>query len=236
MLTNTQKPELNVRRSNGSVEVHSIFATFQGEGPYAGKPAVFIRLAGCNLQCPFCDTDYTSTRELMSPETILATVRRLRSTGAELVVITGGEPFRQSLGELVTVLDSATYTVQIETNGTIFDELFPFSLATIVCSPKGKRIHPGLLPFIEAIKLVVSHRDIDEDGRSYRAEGLPRQHLGYAHQLNLSDEECAEVYIQPLDEQDEELNKANVRAAIRLCDDYPGRRLCLQLHKLLDLP
>src|SRR3954467_9071958 len=51
---------LLVRSDGNSLSIHSIFYTLQGEGPYSGCPAVFMRLAGCNLQCPGCDTDYTS--------------------------------------------------------------------------------------------------------------------------------------------------------------------------------
>ena len=67
-----EKRELSV---DGSVQVHSIFYTLQGEGPFSGQPAVFVRLAGCNLQCPACDTDYTSRRTPMPVAAILDAVR-----------------------------------------------------------------------------------------------------------------------------------------------------------------
>ena len=70
MLPNSQPIEKRSRDAD-VLEVHSIFYTLQGEGPFCGSPAIFIRLAGCNLQCPGCDTDYTSKREHLSPETIV---------------------------------------------------------------------------------------------------------------------------------------------------------------------
>ena len=56
---NSQAIEKSAHYTTRSYDVHSIFPTIQGEGPFVGQPAIFIRLAGCNLQCPACDTDYT---------------------------------------------------------------------------------------------------------------------------------------------------------------------------------
>ena len=64
---NQQAPEKQQLRGDGLLAVHSIFYTIQGEGPFAGETAVFVRLAGCNLQCPLCDTDYTSDRRMVGP-------------------------------------------------------------------------------------------------------------------------------------------------------------------------
>jgi len=124
-ILNTQPIEK--RQHTTELEVHSIFYTIQGEGPFCGTPAVFVRLAGCNLQCPSCDTDYTSKRTRMTAEEICDRVRWAivnseiaGMTVAEslsaisddpndpasqtinffkgLVVITGGEPSRQATG------------------------------------------------------------------------------------------------------------------------------------------
>ena len=73
-ILNTQPIEK--RHHKVDLEVHSIFYTIQGEGPFCGTPAVFIRLAGCNLQCPSCDTNYTSKRRTMTAEEIVNEVRR----------------------------------------------------------------------------------------------------------------------------------------------------------------
>ena len=89
MQINHQTPEKLDRQINGSLDVHGIFPTMQGEGPYAGTRALFVRLAGCNLQCSYCDTDYTSQRERIDYETLVDKVISLWHPG-ELVVITGG--------------------------------------------------------------------------------------------------------------------------------------------------
>ncbi|WP_046973456.1 7-carboxy-7-deazaguanine synthase QueE, partial [Dyella japonica] len=96
--------------------------TIQGEGPFCGQPAVFVRLAGCNLQCPGCDTNYTSNRKKMSHSDIWQEIVHVTGEAkTKLVVITGGEPFRQP--EVVNfinyLIDMKGYRVQVETNGTM---------------------------------------------------------------------------------------------------------------------
>src|SRR6202012_6048960 len=74
---NEQKPIAADYNSDGTVDVHSIFKTIQGEGPYCGERALFIRLYGCNLRCPGCDTEYTATRNSMTPAEIVNHVSAL---------------------------------------------------------------------------------------------------------------------------------------------------------------
>src|SRR5271163_4878736 len=97
-----------------TIEVVKIFKTIQGEGPFTGIPAVFIRFAGCSLQCPKCDTDYTTNRKTMTIDEI---VKEVREYNAPLVVITGGEPFRQNVRQLVNDLFLFYFKIQVETNG-----------------------------------------------------------------------------------------------------------------------
>lgn len=96
--------------------VTEIFKSIQGESTYAGLPCVFVRLAGCNLRCQWCDTAYAfNSGRKMTPEAILA---RVRSMGGELVEITGGEPLlHRGVYELTERLLSEGYRVLIETSG-----------------------------------------------------------------------------------------------------------------------
>ena len=108
VLLNIQPIEKLAHPVDGKLDVHSIFFTIQGEGPFTGHPAIFIRLAGCNLQCPKCDTDYTSKRSRMLYQDILGEVRRLTPKthkNRTLIVITGGEPLRQDLHMLLDLID-----------------------------------------------------------------------------------------------------------------------------------
>lgn len=214
---------------DNSVEVHSIFYTIQGEGPLTGHPAVFVRLAGCNLQCPQCDTDYTSTRKRMSPEAVLQEVQRLHP-GPRLVVITGGEPFRQAIGLLTQLLDDADYQVQIETNGTLPP---PDGLALgtwIVVSPKAGKVHTLTAERAVAWKYVLNADSYDPE------DGLPIRALDHtAHPRIARPPEGfppGAVYVQPADRQDAAINGRNLRAVIKSCMRH-GYTLQLQLHKMI---
>lgn len=234
---NQQPPEHADRRDDGSVLVHSIFDTIQGEGPFAGTPCVFVRLNGCNLQCPLCDTEYTSRAVRMQPEHVASEVfavclRELHRDALKppLVVITGGEPFRQNLEPLVRKLLAIGFAVQIETNGTLYQWL-PYHLQelTIVCSPKTSTVNKRLLPHIRALKYVATADSIDP------ADGLPKHALEHPNNGKLFRPPPGwqgEVYLQPVDEGADYLNAHNLRAVVRSCQIH-GHRLCLQVHKII---
>lgn len=236
---NNQLVEPVERVPKGYVSVHSVFHTIQGEGPFAGTPAVFVRLAGCNLQCPWCDTDYTSQRHFQGPTQLLGWVAdEHEGCHCDLIVITGGEPFRQSLGQVTRCFVTAGYRVQIETNGTLYDPEFPYELATIVCSPKTPRIHPKVEPHLAALKYVL---DADHVG----ADGLPSRTMGANHAVHRPSEQFAgEIYVQPLDVSGSSAptsfvaNNANQRHLAAAVDSAVrhGYRLCIQTHKLTGLP
>lgn len=110
--------------------VNDIFYSLQGEGRNTGRAAIFIRFAGCNLKCPFCDTDFAQYED-MSDEDIL---NRIKSYPSHFVVLTGGEPSLQVDRQLVDLLHKHGYELAMETNGThpIVD-----GIDWITCSPKG---------------------------------------------------------------------------------------------------
>lgn len=229
---NVQPQESLQRNDNGFLEVHSVFKTIQGEGPFVGTPCVFVRLTGCNLQCPLCDTEYTSKREAWTPDRLVERIGRLKKGG--LVVITGGEPFRQTLGPFVRALLKSGRYVQIETNGTLFDDTFPFGSTTIVCSPKTPKVHPELVHWIDCLKYVVEDGQVDPD------DGLPTSVLGGSRPWRPSPthietlRRTGSLYVQPCDHQDPVKNAANMKAAVDSCLKF-GYRLCLQMHKYAGL-
>ena len=94
--------------------INEIFYSLQGEGRNVGRAAVFVRFAGCNLQCSFCDTDFSSYREMSEEDVVDAVV----SFPARFVVLTGGEPTLQLTSSLVDSLHRQGVEVAIETNGT----------------------------------------------------------------------------------------------------------------------
>jgi 7-carboxy-7-deazaguanine synthase len=118
------------------MRIAEIFHSIQGEGPAMGRPATFIRLAGCNLSCQGCDTHLKSWYE-QTPQWVLGKIQKERET--RRVVITGGEPTEQmsELSELIALLRKDGIEIHIETNGTriIPDETLKM-LSLVVVSPK----------------------------------------------------------------------------------------------------
>lgn len=195
--------------------IKSIFATLQGEGPYAGWPAVFVRLGGCNLACDFCDTDFEDFTQ-MSVEEIVEQVLGFRF---QLVVVSGGEPLRQNIAPLCEALLARGCKIQIETNGTLYREL-PAGV-DIICSPKNTNgsyapIRADLAPRITAFKFLISASDMRYHVVPYIATTAP-------------------IYVQPMDEYDAEKNAANLKRATELAL-AKGYRLSLQLHKIVGIP
>lgn len=126
--------------------VVEIFTSIQGEGCNIGKPANFIRFAGCNLNCPWCDTEWNKPKlGTLSIDEILDKLDK----GVRLVVLTGGEPtIQHSLPMLIKELFAEGYDVAMETNGTKitrdWKERWP--KLWITCSPKPEKdwkIHAG---------------------------------------------------------------------------------------------
>jgi organic radical activating enzyme len=240
-MLNIQPIEKLDHQEDHSLEVHSIFDTIQGEGPLTGHPAVFVRLAGCNLQCPRCDTDYTSNRKRATPEQIVDQVAMLRQP-PRLVVITGGEPFRQNIGLLTLLLGDHGYQVQIETNGTLPPPEGLDIDTWIVVSPKTGKVHPETARRASAFKYVLTHDSVSKQ------DGLPLNALDHsAHPFVARpphDFALGAVYLQPADipgklERDgvlinRSINTANRDAVIKSCMDH-GYTLQLQIHKILNM-
>jgi organic radical activating enzyme len=221
----------------GTYAVHSMFHTIQGEGPFSGEPALFIRLEGCNLKCDFCDTDYTGgdraqtlTAEGISDEAI----ELIGTDPTSLIVITGGEPFRQDLEPLVQQLIACGYFVQIETNGTMapsakFKDMFEdHATLAIVVSPKAHYVNEWIADQAHCFKYVLSHDSIDPE------DGLPIMVLGRkSKRVARPPEHIDDIYVSPADMGDDTIaSDLNVRAMIDSAMTH-GYRLQLQVHKIL---
>ena len=110
-------------------KINEIFYSLQGEGFHTGTPAVFVRFSGCNLKCPFCDTQHEDGT-LMTDEAIVEEVCRYP---ARMVILTGGEPSLWIDEGLVRLLHGAGKYICIETNGT---RPLPPGIDWVTCSPK----------------------------------------------------------------------------------------------------
>jgi 7-carboxy-7-deazaguanine synthase len=230
---NRQPIEKREPSYEGTLDVHSIFLTIQGEGPFCGTPCVFVRLAGCNLQCPACDTDYTSNREALTPDQIYSRIVAIKWPSTRLVVLTGGEPFRQHVGELIDELCRADFYVQVESNGTMNPpaawwntNTFEQRGAYLVVSPKTGKLNPLALNAACALKYVVRHGQVDTDGLPLSALDMPNRPARPPEGWDLP------IYVQPLDSGNVLDNDLHTVAAVDSCLRH-GYRLQLQIHKLV---
>lgn len=131
--------------------VNEIFYSLQGEGFFTGRPAVFVRLSGCNRACPFCDTDFAAFTEMSAVE-IAAEVDKYPCSH---VVITGGEPTLQLDSALVAELKGRGKFLQIETNGSL---PVAAGIDWVTCSPKEP---PYGIDRIDELKIVFQSQDVE---------------------------------------------------------------------------
>lgn len=206
--------------------IKEIYTTLQGEGAQAGRRAVFLRFAGCNLWsglerdrakaiCTFCDTDFVGTDgpgggKFDSAQSLADAVAAEWGprTSHRLVVCTGGEPLLQLDDPLIDSFHARGFDIAIETNGSI---KAPAGIDWICVSPKAdvelvqtsgdelKLVYPQLLAPPEAF------------------ENLEFKHF----------------FLQPMDNASQ---SANIAAAAQYCLEHPQWRLSLQMHKLVGLP
>lgn len=230
------------------LRVQEVFPTIQGEGPFQGEPAVFVRLWGCNLKCFWCDTDFESSEWNPKLDQLMTNIRSaFRGTNPRygyrpLVVLTGGEPLRQDITKLLTLLDERGYRTQIETNGTLWLEGLHTFIAKgslyLVCSPKTGKVHKQIKEWCDHWKYIV---DFGCGKGTSPEDGLPIM----STQIETSSMKIARppkrqgvtVWVQPMDMDhvDSQLTEVNVQHAIKLSMKF-GYRLCLQQHKMIGLP
>lgn len=192
------------------MKVNEIFYSLQGEGYHSGTPAVFVRFSGCNLRCPFCDTQHEEGVEMSETEIVEA----VKAYPASLVVVTGGEPAVQLTEGLVDALHAAGKYVSVETNGTL---PLPKNVNWITLSPKDIWVGPQAAP-------VLSHADelkLLFDGRH---EPSQYSHIAVAHR-----------FLQPCDMGNDARNAEIMQATVDYIKKNPVWRLSLQIHKILKI-
>lgn len=216
----------------GKLWVQSVFHTLQGEGPFSGESALFIRLAGCNLQCFFCDTDFESSSWKPGLEELLVSVEEelAKAPHTKLIVLTGGEPFRQNITPLVNCLLEKGLRVQIETAGTLSLDDFPFGAdnLSIVCSPKTGKLHSDMAAATHWKYVIFD--DIDPtDGLPVWSTQIPGRKQRLARPLNNNP-----IWVMPCDLGDDEKNRKQLHLATSSALQF-GHRLGVQLHKLAQI-
>lgn len=213
--TNSHTSEQVLGGSPGDVKYPLMedFYTIQGEGAHAGKPAYFIRLAGCDVQCWWCDVK-DSWDESKHPRVKTADIiKRAGESGAKIAVITGGEPLLHDLDTLTAGLKQKGLQVHIETSGS---SALSGYLDWITLSPKRfKEPLDEVFPYVDELKVVVL-RNKDLIWAEKNAERCPAS---------------ATLLLQP---------EWETPSSIPLIVDYvkknPQWGISLQTHKFMDVP
>ena len=195
------------------MRVNEIFYSLQGEGYYSGTPAVFVRLSGCNLRCPFCDTRHESGREMSEKEIVEA----VGQYPARHVVVTGGEPALQLTESLVDALHATGRYVAVETNGT---HPLPDNVDWVTLSPKSAFVDGAEVMLTRADEIKVVYDGIHDPER----------------QLSTRNSQLATLlFLQPCDTGDAARNRQITAATVEYIKQHPEWRLSLQIHKILNI-
>ena len=185
-----------------------IFESLQGEGRNMGRPCVFVRFAGCNLACPWCDTD-VSCRFSATLDELLKEISGFR---AKSVVLTGGEPtLVDAMPELVAALKERGYWIAVETNGTSDAEWLQF-VDYVACSPKSEFPDSVALLRADEVRVVASSEHVVGFCRDIRGRIA-----------------ATDYYVSPC-ERGGEIDFATAKSVLSQLD---GWSLSVQLHKIL---
>lgn len=183
-----------------------IFESLQGEGRNSGRPVVFVRFAGCNLKCPWCDTDF-SKRFSLSLEELLSEIKSFKPKS---VILTGGEPtIQKGIPELVAALKKEGYWIGVETNGTNAPDWLSF-VDYVATSPKRGSVIE--LTSANEVRIVAESEDIVSFCREMKAKIA-----------------ADDYYISPCDHEGE-IDFATAKSVLSQLD---GFSLSVQLHKIL---
>lgn len=189
--------------------VNEIFYSLQGEGRWAGRAAIFIRFSGCNLKCPFCDTDFKAYKK-MTAKDILGEC--LKYSHCNFIVLTGGEPTLQVGTEFVDMLHANGYYVAMETNAT---REVPINVDWVTASPKKAYVAEGGVWLTKADEVKVVY-----DG---------------VHEPSTFGIDANEYYVQPCDTGNPERNLSIIKKCVEWVENHPKWKLSLQQQKILNV-
>ncbi|MEM1137285.1 MAG: 7-carboxy-7-deazaguanine synthase QueE [Bacteroidota bacterium] len=197
-----------------TLPVMEAFYTIQGEGVYSGHAAYFIRLAGCDVGCFWCDVKESWNAESHPKKSINDIALEASKSASKMVVITGGEPLMHDLTNLTSVLKKQGFTIHIETSGA-----YPLSgeLDWVTLSPKKfKKALPEIIPQANELKVIIYNNSDFDWAEEYAAK--------------VSDQ--CELLLQPEWDKEEEM----LPKIIAYVKTNPKWKISLQTHKYMHIP
>jgi len=213
------------------IKINEIFVSIQGEGLNIGLLSIFVRFSGCNLKCNYCDTEHHDG-DAMEVDDI---IKKIKEYKIEEVCITGGEPLIQleGLKELINKLKALNYTITLETNGTIYDQIFnhvdlvSFDVKMPSSGVKSDLdIIDKLDPNITQLKFVIGNLTNDyEDAKKIINDYITSKNLKFP------------IIFMPVSEGKKEYTKNDIdlfrNLTIKVLDEKLNVRVLPQLHKIL---
>lgn len=217
--------------------VNEIFFTLQGEGAHSGIPAVFVRFSGCNLRCPWCDTEFAEYTEMSASGIVkeMLSLYDIPNERRKMCVLTGGEPSLQVDKELIDVLHEAGFYICIETNGT---HPLPEGIDWITCSPKMKASPNPLHERGEDIPTHLALKQVNEVKVVFTGTYDPeiwRTQLEAEHWMLQPLRYTGEWLLQSGIDDFEIDSNDNLDETVRYILAHPFWRLSVQLHKIAGL-
>jgi 7-carboxy-7-deazaguanine synthase len=214
-------------------QVQEMFYSLKGEGVHTGRPMLFIRLSGCNLECLFCDTKPDAGVEW----TVQDIVNQLKfmSPDCKRVVVTGGEPTMQDLLPLAVSLRDRGYHLHLETNGTsegrtVVKTIYDY-FSWVALSPKNMNVSEGLVRAADEVKFIW-------DGTKKSEEFIGN----FMRKFDIHLESHIRLYLLPLakswrsgDRTSNDFIQSNLESATTYCLANHNFSLCYQLHKCLGI-
>ena len=189
--------------------ISETFYSIIGEGQHTGQAAFFIRLAGCNLNCDFCDTNYEEKYQA-TPEELYAEAKNYQS---RIVVVTGGEPTIHSLKPIVDTF-KREFRIYLETNGSLLPDTYDFDW--IATSPKSKVVFNCVLSSSQEVKFLCGFE-------------------GWREVLETLSPHChGHLWLMPIAD-GLTLNQKNIDLAVDYCLRHPKVKFCCQIHKAINV-
>jgi organic radical activating enzyme len=193
-----------------NLKVKQIFYSLQGEGARQGEASIFVRLSGCNLQCEFCDTDYTGGEEM----SLFHIHAAIRDFACKWIVWTGGEPSLQLTDDVLIFFKKRGYLQAIESNGhKPLSDLLDYT----VVSPKFLNMSYArtMNPRVDEVRLPIKH------GQEIPSISiLP---------------EASHYCLSPIFVVERRRTRANIQYCVKYIEEHPEWRLSVQMHKLIGL-
>lgn len=202
------------QQNASTLPVMEDFYTIQGEGFYQGHAAYFVRLGGCDVGCVWCDVKESWDVAAHPQRDVKEIVAKAKSSGTEVVVVTGGEPAMHNLAPLTTALHEAGLKTNIETSG-----VYPLTgeWDWVCFSPKKfKAPHESVFPLANELKVIVYHKS----------------DLAWAEEFASRVNASCKLFLQPEWSKEKEM----VPLIIEYVKANPKWQVSLQIHKYMNIP